>query len=149
MTKQERCAYAFDCHASGLNCAQSVLAAFTEETGLSDELSLAICSGFGFGMRCGSICGVVAAATVALGMCYPHTRENGAEGKRRSGELTKEFEARFMNQFGNLECRELKANPTGDGTEMAKALNCEAHCRKMVVSGTELLHDMLSELKEK
>ena len=149
MTKLERCTFAHDCHASGLNCAQSVLAAFTEETGLSDGQSLAIYSGFGGGMRCGSICGVVAAAVVALGMCYPHTRENGAEGKRRSGELTKEFEERFSRQFGKLECRDLKANPIGEGTEMAKALNCETHCRKMVVSGTELLHDMLSELEEK
>ena len=31
---------------------------------------------------------------------------------------------------------------------MAKVLNATNHCRMLVVSGTELLHDMISELKE-
>lgn len=149
MTKLERCTYARDCHSSGLSCAESVMAAFTEETGLTEEQSIAICSGFGFGLRYGGACGVVCAAIMVLGMCHPHTRENGAEGKRRAGELTMEFERRFRERFGYLDCRELKANPTGEGTEMAKLLNTTSHCRTMVVSGTELLHDFLEELKEK
>ena len=149
MTKQERCTFAHDCHASGLNCAQSVLVAFRDVTGFTEEQSIAMASGFGGGMRYGGVCGVVSAAILVLGMFSPANRENGAEGKRRSGEITKEFQSRFTQRFGNLDCHALKANPTGEGTEMAKALNCEAHCRKMVVSGTELLHDMISELKEK
>lgn len=149
MTKLERCTFAHDCHASGLNCAQSVLAAFTDVTGFTEEQSIAMASGFGGGMRYGGVCGVVSAAILVLGMVSPANRENGAEGKRRSGEITKEFQTRFTQRFGNLDCHDLKADPTGEGTEMAKALNCEAHCRKMVVSGTELLHDMISELKEK
>ena len=149
MTKQERCIFAHDCHASGLNCAQSVAAAFCDVTGLTKEQSISLCSGFGGGMRYGSTCGVVCAAVMVLGMCYPHTHENGAEGKKRSGELTMEFQRRFKERFGNLDCRDLKANPTGEGTDMAKELNATNHCRMLVVSGTELLHDYLEELKEK
>ena len=149
MTKLERCTFAHDCHASGLNCAQSVLAAFTDVTGFTEEQSVAMGSGYGGGMRYGGVCGVVSAAILVLGMCCPANRENGAEGKRRSGEITKEFQTRFTQRFANLDCRELKANPTGEGTEMAKVLNATNHCRMLVVSGTELLHDMISELKEK
>ena len=149
MTKLERCVFAHDCHASGLNCAQSVAAAFCDVTGLTKEQSIALCSGFGGGMRYGGVCGVVSAAIAVLGAAFPATAESGAEGKRRSGEITMEFERRFRERFGNLDCRELKANPTGEGTEMAKLLNTTSHCRTMVVSGTELLHDFLEELKEK
>ena len=45
MTKLERCTFAHDCHASGLNCAQSVLAAFTDVTGFTEEQSIAMASG--------------------------------------------------------------------------------------------------------
>lgn len=149
MTKLERCTYAHDCHASGLNCAQSVLAAFTDITGLTEEQSIALCSGLGGGVRYGGVCGVVSAAVLVLGTVCPHTRENGAEGKRLSGEITKEYQRRFTERFGELDCRALKANPVGEGTEMAKALNAANHCRMLVVSGTELLHDMITELEEK
>lgn len=149
MTKQERCIFAHDCHASGLNCAQSVAAAFANVTGLTKEQSIALCSGFGGGMRYGGVCGVVSAAIMVLGAVFPATAESGAEGKRRSGAVTMEFQRRFSERFGNLDCRELKANPIGEGTDMAKELNAANHCRMLVVSGTELLHDMIEELKEK
>ncbi len=149
MTKQERCIFAHDCHASGLNCAQSVAAAFYDVTGLTKEQSIALCSGFGGGMRYGGVCGVVSAAVLVLGAVFPATPESGAEGKKRTGEITMEFERRFAERFGNLDCRALKANPVGEGTDMAKELNATNHCRMLVVSGTELLHDFLEELKEK
>lgn len=149
MTKQERCTFAHDCHASGLNCAQSVLAAFADVTGLSQEQSIALCSGYGGGMRYGGVCGVVSAAILVLGAACPATAASGASGKKRAGEVTMEFQRRFRERYGNLDCRLLKAEPIGEGTEMAKELNATNHCRMLVVSGTELLHDFLEELKEK
>ena len=149
MTKQERCVFAHDCHASGLNCAQSVAAAFCDVTGLTKEQSIALCSGFGGGMRYGGVCGVVSAAVLVLGAAFPATAESGAAGKRRASEITMEYERRFVQHFGNLDCRALKADPVGEGTDMAKELHATNHCRMLVVSGTELLHDFLEELKEK
>ena len=86
---------------------------------------------------------------ISLEKQYPEFITADSPTQRVGGDITKEFQTRFTQRFGNLDCHALKANPTGEGTEMAKALNCEAHCRKMVVSGTELLHDMMSDLKEK
>ena len=149
MTKRERCIFAHDCHASGLNCAQSVAAAFYDVTGLTKEQSIALCSGYGGGMRYGGVCGVVSAAIMVLGTAFPAAPESGAEGKKRSGAVTMEFQRRFAERFGNLDCRALKADPVGEGTDMAKELNAANHCRMLVVSGTELLHDYLEELKEK
>ena len=70
MTMKERCLRAMEYHEKGLNCGQSVLLAFADITGFSEEQSMALASGFGGGLRCGGVCGVVNAAAVVLGMVY-------------------------------------------------------------------------------
>ena len=44
-------------HGQGYNCAQAVLAACGEYTGMDEKTALAISGGFGGGMRCGEMCG--------------------------------------------------------------------------------------------
>ena len=51
MTTRERCQKAMEYHEKGLNCGQSVLAAFTDITGFTEEQSVALASGFGGGIR--------------------------------------------------------------------------------------------------
>ena len=57
MNKRDKCTAARDYHNRGCNCAQSILTAFHEEMGLTEKQCLALTSGLGGGMRCGSICG--------------------------------------------------------------------------------------------
>ena len=147
MTKMERCQRAKEFHEKGLNCGQAVLLAFTDVTGLTEEQSMAVASGFGGGMRCGGVCGVVSAAAVVLGMVYPATLENGGEGKKRSTQLTQEFQRRFTERFHKLDCRDLLAEKDIEGTPAAQELGETHHCRMLVVSGVELLGDMLDELE--
>ena len=146
MTRRERCLRAKEFHEKGLNCGQSVLLAFTDVTGFTEEQSMALASGFGGGLRCGGICGVVNAAAVVLGMAYPSTLENGPAGKKRSSELTKAFQQRFTERFRQLNCRELLADKELVGTELAQELGVTQHCRILVVSGVELLGELLAEL---
>lgn len=146
MTRRERCLRAKEFHEKGLNCGQSVLLAFTDVTGFTEEQSMALASGFGGGLRCGGICGVVNAAAVVLGMAYPSTLENGPAGKKRSSELTKAFQQRFAERFRQLNCRELLADKELVGTELAQELGVTQHCRILVVSGVELLDELLAEL---
>ena len=40
-------------HDNGFNCAQSVLAALQEETGLDESTAKRVAAGFGGGVRCG------------------------------------------------------------------------------------------------
>ena len=42
-------------HNGGCNCAQSVLAALQEETGLDENTAKRVAAGFGGGVRCGEI----------------------------------------------------------------------------------------------
>ncbi len=147
MTKMERCEKAMKAHESGLNCAQAVLAAFEDVTGLTEAAYMALAGGFGGGMSCGNICGVVSGGVMVLGAARPHTRENGAEGKQRAKKLAQEYQRRFTEQFRHLNCRELLADQELEGTAAARALGVTHHCRMLVVSGVELLCDMLAELE--
>lgn len=92
----------------GFNCAQGVLAACREYTGLDDKTALAITAGFGGGMRCGELCGALSGAVMALGMANPHTEGGDLEAKARIAELTRACVGRFREDFGCLRCRELK-----------------------------------------
>jgi len=54
MNSAERAAAFFT---RGFNCSQSMLAAYAEQFGMSDELALKVAGGFGGGM--GRLCGAV------------------------------------------------------------------------------------------
>lgn len=148
MTKEERCRKALALHTTSLNCAQCVLGAFSDRLGLEENTCYAIGSGFGSGVRYGGVCGAVSAAVMVLGVLYPHTPENGMEGKRRATALTREFQRRFREYFVKLDCRELLADHDLHGTPMVDALGATEHCDILIVSAVELLCDMLEELEK-
>ena len=108
---------------------------------------MANAGGFGGGTSCGGSCGVVSGCVAVLGAACPHTRENGAAGKQRVKHLAQEFQRRFTQQFRHLNCRELLADQELEGTAAACELGVTHHCRMLVVSGVELLCDMLAELE--
>ena len=50
------------------NCAQSVLIPFAEEAGLDEETAYRMASGFGSGMKTGSVCGAITGGVMVLGL---------------------------------------------------------------------------------
>jgi C_GCAxxG_C_C family probable redox protein len=54
-------------HGKDLNCAQSVLGACSEFTGIDENLSNAVALGFGGGVRAGEVCGSISGAVMAIG----------------------------------------------------------------------------------
>ena len=148
MTKRERCGKAAAYHATTLNCCQSVLCAFADVIGMTEDQCCALGSAFGGGLRYGGVCGTVSAAAMILGILYPHTPENGMEGKQRATRLIREFQRRFKERFEKLDCRALLANRDLRGTAMVTELGVTGHCDVLIVSAVELLCDMLEELKK-
>ena len=148
MTKEERCRKALEVRSKTMGCAQCVLCAFSDLLGWTDDQCAAVGSGFGGGIRYGGLCGTVSACVMILGVLYPHTMENGMEGKRRSAALTKELQRRFTDRFGKLDCRDLLAIPHLQGTEMVGKLGVDVHCNILIVSAVEILCDMLEELEK-
>lgn len=148
MTKREYCELALQYHGMGMNCAQSLLLAFRDKTGMDETTCYGVASGFGGGVRCGGICGAITGPVMVLGMLHPHTPENGGEGKAYSAKLTKEFERRFSERFGCMNCRELLEKKDLEPLPVTKELGVSTHCGILIVSAAELLFDMLEELEK-
>ena len=58
-------------HHKGFNCCQSVLAAYSDLTGLSQQASFDMGGGFGAGAQTGELCGAITGAILTLGMLTP------------------------------------------------------------------------------
>ena len=149
MTKMERCRVAMEYHEKGFNCAQSVLEAFRDLVGLTQEQCLGVATGLGGGFRTGGICGAASGAVLVLGLLYPHATENDPERKAYTAKLTKELLRRFTEQFnGKLDCRDLLQDKTLAKREEVVALGSEKHCNNMIISAVAILSDYLEELNE-
>ena len=96
-------------HKSGFNCAQSVLAALGDYTGLEESAALAISGGFG-GVRCGEICGALSGAVMAIGLAFPYSVGTDAKARNRIARLTVRCTSDFKEKFGCLRCQDLKRN---------------------------------------
>lgn len=89
----------------GYNCAESVLKAFNEDTGL--DIPVSIASPFGGGMSVGSTCGAVTGTLMAIGALKGR---NTSEEKNNTRTLAKEIITQVKEKYGTLECIELKKN---------------------------------------
>ena len=94
-------------HQSGFNCAQSVLGACGDYTGLDEKTALAISAGFGGGVRSGEICGAISGAVMAIGISQPGDPA-APETKAKTAAQTKELIKAFREKYGCVRCIELK-----------------------------------------
>ena len=147
MNKTELCRLAKMYHDRGCNCAQSILAAFHEETGLTEEQCLGLGGGVGMGMRCGSICGAVSGVVLVLGMLFPVNAEEGPEGKKRQTRQVQEYIRRFLERFTDLNCADLLKRNDLCGTQQVQEQGVNDHCGILIVSAVEILCDYIAELK--
>ena len=148
MNKLERCRAAMEYHKRGFNCGQSVLEAFRDLTGLTEDQGRGIATGLGGGFRSGDICGAASGAVLVLGMLHPHNEEDLAQ-KAATAKLVKEFVSRFTAQFQDkLDCRDLLQAKDLQGTEEVVALGAEKHCETLIISAVSILYDYLEELEE-
>ena len=127
-------------HTNGCNCAQSVLMALQNETGLDEDTSRRVATGFGGGVRCGGICGAVSAPVLILGASCPDPSD-----RPHTTKLTKEFESRFAERFHRLACRELLPAQDLEPSELAQELAAGDHCGLLIVTAAGILSDMLGE----
>lgn len=108
-------------HAGGYNCAQSVLAAMGEYTGLDEKTALALSAGFGGGLRSGEVCGAISGGLMALGLVCPFNDSNDSEAKQKIAALAMQLVKCCRDEFGAVRCAELKAS----------GVNCPALVQKM------------------
>ena len=137
-------------HKQGFNCCQSVLAAFSDLTGLSEQASFDIGGGFGGGAGTGELCGAVSGAVMALGMLTPVDPADPVGSKKRTVALSKELQKRFAEKFGALRCQDLLQNKftPDDTTPAARDMGLTGHCDIMIVTAVEIVEEMLAERQQ-
>ena len=143
----ERVELAHEYHKNGYNCCQSVLAAFSDITGLSEQASMDIGGGFGGGAGTGELCGALSGAIMTLGLMTPVDENDPVGSKKRTVALSREVQKRFSEKFGALRCQDLLRNKSGasDATPAAQRLGLTGHCDVMVVTAVEIVEELLAE----
>jgi len=129
---------------SGYNCAQAVLDAFRDETGLDEDLALKIATGLGAGMgRKQEVCGAVTGGILVLGLRHGRgtTDDHSATYLR-----TRELMDRFAAKHGSCLCRQLLQGydlATQEGLQRAKADDIiNKVCRPCVQTVVEILEQL-------
>ena len=92
----------------GYNCAQSVLLAFCEETGLSEEQAARLASTFGGGMgRMREVCGAVSAMFMVEGLVEGYSDPKAKEEKSEVYARVRALADRFREKNHSIICRDL------------------------------------------
>jgi len=128
------------------NCAQSVLALFSERFGLDKDLALRIATPFGGGMgHAGQTCGAVSGALMVIGLAKGITAYD-EEKKDACYAMARDFQARFRELHGDVTCPGLLGLDIGDPVELEKVreLNLfHTRCPNYVGDAARLVGEML------
>lgn len=105
MTHEEKAKALF---LGGYNCSQSVVAAFSDVTGLDEKTALMLASPFGGGMgRMREVCGAVSGMLLVLGALYGVARTENNAQKAELYARVQELSRQYREQNGSIICREL------------------------------------------
>jgi C_GCAxxG_C_C family probable redox protein len=143
MTHKEK---AVQYYQDGYLCSQSVLAAYAEEYGLTEELALKLGTCLGAGMRKGEVCGACTGALMVLGLMH-----DDPKNRKTAYENTKQFLNDFRNVNGSYLCNGLLGCDvrTPEGVQYARVHHLFTEfCPKMVASAVEILEKIMSAQKE-
>ena len=99
----------------GYNCAQSVVVAFCDVTGLEPEFAARMASSFGGGMgRMREVCGAVSGMLMVAGLVYGYDVPGDDIRKKAHYALVQELAGQFREEVGSIVCREILKNPPSD-----------------------------------
>ncbi len=135
---------------SGCNCAQAVLLAFSDLTGLDEATAMKLSASFGGGMgKLREVCGAVSGMFMATGMIYADDHVPTQEDKAAHYEKIRTLAARFKEENGSYICRELL-----DGVPVSKDAAPEERteqyykkrpCGELCAIAAQILDDFLAE----
>ena len=139
---------------SGYGCAQSVLLAYADVTGIDEKTLAKLGSSFGGGMgRLREVCGGVTGAFAVLGFVCGYDDPTDKEGKSRHYADIRELARRFTERSGggSIVCREILQNAglSGDKGGEAEARTADYYakrpCPDLVYLAAEVLGERLVE----
>lgn len=145
MEHQDRTAQLFE---SGCGCAQAVLAAFCDVTGLDFETSLRLASSFGGGMgRMREVCGACTGMFMVAGLLKGYSDVTDKTLKTEHYARIQELAASFKSEFDSIICRELLQGIEFDSSPVPTDRNKEFYdkrpCKKYVEYAAKLLDEFI------
>ena len=139
-TREER---ALALHATGYNCAQSVLGAFCEDDGLDVTAAMKVAGGLGGGLRYGEVCGAASGAVLALGLKCGQYIEGDQAQKSFCYKKTREFMDAFAAECGAVTCRDLLGFDVNDeALRLANRDRMKAVCGNAIACAVRVLEGM-------
>lgn len=152
---EERVQKAVDLFMNGYGCCQSVVAAFADLYGFTEEQALLIGAGFGGGVgRMRMICGAVSGIVTLVGMKDGQTRGDDREGKAHCYKVVQELLAKSKEENGSLICAELLGitGPVPLGNFIPDERNSEYYkkrpCGAKVESAAKIFAEYLDSLDQ-
>ena len=132
---------------AGYNCAQSVVVAFCDVTGLSEDFAAKLSSSFGGGMGrmrevCGAVSGMLMVAGLLCGYCVP----GDDAAKKAHYTLVQDLAGQFRQEHGSIICREILRNPPSDPNPTPRTAEFykTRPCARMVMSAARILDEYLA-----
>ena len=131
---------------AGYNCSQSVVVAFCDLTGLSEEFSAKLSSSFGGGMgRMREVCGAVSGMLTVAGLLYGYGAPDDA-AKKAHYTLVQALAGQFRDEHGSIICREILKNPPSDPNPTPRTADFYAKrpCGRLVALAAEILDEYIA-----
>ena len=132
----------------GYNCAQSVVVAFCDVTGMDKDYAAKLSSPFGGGIGgLREVCGAVSGMTLVLGHLYGYECPTDDTAKKLVYKQANELITHFKEKNGSIICRELLKNMPVDPnpTPETAAFYAKRPCARMVIVAAELLDSFIAE----
>lgn len=105
---QQRVQHAVENFMAGYGCSQSVVAAFADLYGFTDQQAKLVAAGFGGGVgRLRMMCGAVSGLVILAGMKDGQTDGADAQGKANCYRVVQELLEEFKKENGSVICAEL------------------------------------------
>ena len=132
----------------GFNCAQAVLLAFSDLTGLEQDTAARLASSFGGGLgRMREVCGAVSGASMVLGLLKGYSDPKDADAKRDHYHLIQEFARLYRAENGSIICREMlngtAAKPGNEPEARTQEYYRKRPCPQLVRHAAEIVDDLL------
>ena len=132
---------------SGSNCAQAVVVAFCDVTGLEPSFAAKLASSFGGGMgRMREVCGAVSGMLMVAGLLYGYDDPGEHDAKKKAHyQLVQSLAGQFREEIGSIVCREILKNPPTDPNPTPRTAEFykTRPCTRMVVCAAELLDEYI------
>lgn len=127
MTLQQRLDKAAELRTQGYNCAQSVILAFPDVTGLDNDLAARLTAALGAGLAAsGEVCGVVNAMSIVQGLRGGSSPADKGPATLGARSMIDSFTA---ETDGRIRCRDLKTPPQ------------KISCNDLVAKGVRIVHN--------